>query len=207
MAWTSDTYPFVENVHLEAVQRALKFLTPDQLDIIKGQQSYVDQFQDAKSSYKHAMTGLAGSVPPESMQGCAARYTAKQKYIELAENDVRWNLRAAMQSRVAGKDTDALSQLGSVIHALEDATSPAHRCFQTWTDNESLKEKLTHLRQENEYPDDAAPNWFKSRLEGAVRYAYDLYMGKTPLPSRFFDPTSGILLLPAQYDHVIAGTP
>jgi len=206
-AWNSETYPFVENVHLLAVQNVLNFLTLDQLEIIKAQQTYVDQFQDANSSYKHAMTGIIGALPAQSSQGCAMAYPAKQKYIQLAENDVRWNLRAAMQARADGKDNDALSELGSVIHSLEDATSPAHRCFQTWTDNESWKDKLTHLRQENVYPTDGAPNWFKSRLEGAVRYAYDLYMGKAPLPPRFFDPMSGILLLPAQYDHAIPGTP
>jgi hypothetical protein len=91
--------------------------------------------------------------------------------------------------------------LGQALHALEDATSPSHRGFQTWSYDVGIWEMAQHVAKERVYPDDSTADRFQSHLEGVVQYAYDIYMEKIAIPVRFFDSGNGSLILPANYLH------
>ena len=42
--------------------------------------------------------------------------------------------------------------MGKGLHALQDATSPAHGGFQQWDGHENLGQQYSHVKQELTYP-------------------------------------------------------
>jgi hypothetical protein len=186
-AWSSKTYPLFEPVHQMAIENVLKSqISAANLEILKQQQTVVDQDQQAAQSYEHAMTGIERQGETVAQE--------KPVYEELTEDFIFKNLTAAIQARKNGAQAAAFTALGKALHPLQDATSPAHELFQTWSYDESFWDQALHIAKERTYPDNA----FKARLEAVVQYGYDIFTGKTALPNKFFD-ADGILLLPANY--------
>lgn len=191
-AWSSQGYPLFESVHQMAIENVLKIAVGNSrnLEVLKQQQLVVDarDNQTAVKSYMHAMTGV---VPQKKMLD----------FISESEGFVSSNLTNAIRSRKAGAIPAAMEALGQAIHTLEDATSPAHERFQPWKDDETWLEIAKHVAKERVYPDDGNSG-YRARLEGAVRWAYDIYLEKAPMPAQFFDPATGMLRLPLSYtDH------
>ncbi len=106
---------------------------------------------------------------------------------------IRTSLNDAIKLKKNGKLTEAIKELGKAIHALQDATSPAHEGFQPWRFNETLAAKYSHISKEGTYPskDDA----YRQRLEGSVQWAYDIYTETIPTPDSFFN-SQWLLQLP-----------
>ena len=125
-------------------------------------------------------------------------------YIIQTEAFIRTNLLQAVQARKTGDTNGAFVFLGKAMHPLEDATSPSHKPFQVWAYNEGLWEEIVHVYHERNYPDSQSDtNQVEERaeLEGAVQYAYDIFMEKTNLPAQFFNRTNALLILPPAYLH------
>lgn len=192
-AWSSKDCPLFEPVHQIAIANALKdkFTSADIL-VLQQQQTVVDEDQRPNQSFEHAMTGV------EEGQ---TEVVELPLYIAETETFIRDNLTAAIAGRRAGTPATALPPLGRALHPLEDATSPAHIGFQTWSYDESWWAMAVHVSKERVYPDDPSDRAqvaFKKALEGVVNYAYDIYMEKVPMPAQFFD-SKGNLILPAMY--------
>jgi hypothetical protein len=192
-AWTSVDGPLTDAIHQMAIDKVLASLSSSDRDILKDQQSLVDQDQEPKESAEHAMTGIDKEGLNEASQ--------KIVYIGLTEDLVEAAIRSAIQARKDNNVGRGLPILGKAIHALEDSTSPSHRGFQSWSYSFGLIAKTRHVIAERIYPNDNTVDRYQSHLEGVVEYAYDIYLEKTPMPARFFDPTTGMLLLPASYLH------
>jgi hypothetical protein len=159
-------------------------LPPQGLAALKAMQKVVDRDQRAGQSDEHAMTGVEENQDEK---------TAKPIYIGRTEKLLRDRLTDAINARKNGRPNDAYDALGKAIHALTDATSPAHRGFQVWRDNESLSEWYRHVTQENIYPSGET----RTRLEGALRWAYAIYIEKAAIPTRFFDADGNLQIPPA----------
>ena len=192
-AWSSKDFPPFEAVHQRAIENVLKdSVSPAALQILEDQQKEVDKDQKASQSFEHSMTGLEKG---QTLQ------MEKAQFIAQTEAFIRSHLTAAINARIAGSETEAFTHLGQAIHPLQDATSPAHRGFQPWSYNESIWAMTVHVAKERVYPDDASDKdqvAERATLEGATRWAFDIFMGKMALPDRFFD-SDGNLLLPASY--------
>jgi hypothetical protein len=198
-AWSSKSYPLFEPVHQMAIDNVLKkTINSHDLKVLEDEQDAVDADQAASDSFKHSMTGLDKGQ---------SEFIERPLYIQRSEEFVQENLAQAIQGRRSGSGDQALRHLGAAIHALEDATSPVHEPFQTWSYKEGKWAAATHVFKERIYPDDSAPNFYRSRLEGAVHYAYDIYVEIAPAPARFYDPLSGQLLLPPPYDLRVSNSP
>jgi hypothetical protein len=203
LAWVSqDGGPLFQNVHQMAIEKVLRprvaegKLSEDELNILKGQQHVADQaqYQVPGQSHLHSMTGIEKSSDTFAAQ--------KKVYIPRAEQYVRSNLIDSIAKRKNGSGRAAMEDLGKAIHALEDATSPAHEEFKPWRYNETWWTRFLHAKAEHAYP----TGEYQSRLEGAVLWAYDIYLEKIPMPERFFDADAagnggGRLLVPAAYLH------
>ncbi len=188
-AWSSRHLLLFEPVHQLAIEKVLSgLLSPDDLAIVELQQSIVDRDQKAAQSAEHAMTGIA---PNQDVN------VERPIFIAASEQFVRDHLGQAIQERQAGPTAAALADFGKALHPLEDATSPPHRGFQTWSDSEGWIAMAKHVNAERSYPvgDSAAEE--RRALEGVVRYAYDIYLEKIPMPDRFFDAAGNLLLPPA----------
>jgi hypothetical protein len=76
--------------------------------------------------------------------------------VEQAENDadafVRKQFEIAKNLLIQGKIEDAYFQFGIGLHTLQDATSPAHAGFQSWSDHETKTQLFNHIKQELFYP-------------------------------------------------------
>jgi RHS repeat-associated protein len=92
------------------------------------------QFQDKAHSHQHAMRN-------DPNQSVAAGATATADFVR-SQYDRAWNLLEA------GNKSAALHEFGLALHALQDATSPAHEGFQVWTGEETRWEVVQHVRQE-----------------------------------------------------------
>ncbi|CAG5010771.1 hypothetical protein DYBT9275_04810 [Dyadobacter sp. CECT 9275] len=69
-----------------------------------------------------------------------------------ADEFVRAQFARAKQLLKEGKIYDAYFEFGVGLHALQEATSPAHSGFQHWGDNVSATRVVGHVRQEMFYP-------------------------------------------------------
>ena len=191
-AWSSKDCPLFEPVHQIAIANVLKAdFSPADILVLQQQQALVDEDQKPSQSFEHAMTGV------EKGQSPAGELPV---YIAKTEAFIRTNLAAAIAARKAGS-ADAIPHLGQALHPLEDATSPAHVGFQSWSYDESWWAMAVHVSKERVYPDDSSDSAQvanKKALEGVVEYAYDIYMEKVPMPAQFFD-SKGNLILPAGY--------
>lgn len=187
-AWTSGGGPLCDDVHQDAIAKVLKPLGVSNGDLqrLEAEQSIIDKDQLANQSDEHAMTGVVH----------AAHFDAalKSTYIRRTEALLHKSFTDAIAMRVRG-NSEALTSLGAALHALEDATSPAHEGFQPWGDDFGLWEMTQHVLKERVYP----TGTYQRNLEGVVRYAYDIYIGRSPIPVMFFDPTSGLLSIPLRY--------
>jgi hypothetical protein len=195
LAWSSKSFPPCEPIHQIAIQNVLSNqISPDLIKILQDQQTVVDQDQQATNSFEHSMTGIAKAGDTTNIE--------TPIYLAETEEFIHTNLTAAIQARKAGSTNAAFVSLGKAIHPLEDATSPAHEPFQAWKYNESLWEEIRHVSKEYSYPDNQNDtNQVKERaeLEGSVQYAYDIFIGKTNMPTQFFNHTNGSLELPPAY--------
>ncbi len=190
-AWSSKDFPLFDPVHQMAIQNVLKNLvSADDLATLMNQQPVVDQDQNANQSFEHAMTGVENANQKPEVQ--------KPLYVQKTEDFVSRNLADAIAKRKAGASPAAMTALGTALHPLQDATSPVHEGFQPWSFDEGWIAATQHVSQERFYPDDSGPTGYRARLEGAVRWAYDIYMEKVPLPHQFFD-ASGKLQIPPAY--------
>lgn len=185
-AWSSRDVPMFDQIHQMAVENVLSnLLSADEVRIVQDQQMVVDQDQEPVKSYEHSMTGLvkAGDNLDNQMTN----------YIKSAEQFIRSNLLAAIEAHKATSNFFACTNLGQAIHTLTDATSPAHEGFQSWAFDESPWAKLNHVMKERLYPEEPGELKYKQALEGAVLLAYDIMVGKTALPARFFDAKGNLL--------------
>jgi len=196
-AWSSKSFPPCEAIHQMAILNVLSNQVPPNLiKVLQDQQTVVDQDQQPTNSFEHSMTGLAKAGETPKIE--------TPIYIEEAETFIHTNLAKAIQARKAGSTNDAFVCLGKALHPLEDATSPSHKPFQAWKYNEGLWEEITHVFHERSYPDNQSDtNEVEERveLEGAVQYAYDIFMEKTNMPAQFFNHTNDLLELPPVYLH------
>ena len=178
-----------------AIQNVLsRQVPPDLIKVLQDQQTVVDKDQQPTNSFEHSMTGLAAAGETTNVE--------TPIYVLETEAFVHTNLALAIQDRKAGDTNNAIVCLGKAIHPLEDATSPSHKPFQAWKYNEGLWEEIVHVFHERSYPDNQSDtNQVEERveLEGAVQYAYDIFMEKTNMPAQFFNHTNDLLELPPPY--------
>jgi hypothetical protein len=180
-AWSSKDLPLFDPIHQQAIDAVLKGVLSDgDRDILKQRQVDVDEDQEPAQSYEHAMTGV------EKGQDEAVE---KPLYIVRTEQHLHDLLGKAIRARKDGDVHMALYLLGQAIHAMEDATSPAHEFFQPWRWDESYWQIAKHVAKERSYPDDPR----RKALEDSVRWAYALYLEQTPMPVQFFDARGGLL--------------
>jgi hypothetical protein len=189
-AWTSGGGPLFESIHQTAIEHVLgsSGLRPEELQLLESEQTRIDLDQRADQSQEHSMTGV--------MHGDHYSEELRQAYITRTEILLRNNFASGIALRIAGHSSDALKSLAVALHALQDATSPAHEGFQPWSDDFGLWEMIRHALKERAYPSDGAD---KRNLEGVVLFAYDIYCSKIPAPTAFFDHATGMLLLPKVY--------
>ncbi len=156
-----------EDVHQRAIDRALSFLPSHDRAILKQAQreADADEYQTVEYSYRHAMT-------PAGM----SREEARRR----ANDFVRANLGIARCLEQKGLHDQALSYLGLAIHAIQDATSPAHAGFREYAGGQA--EIIEHVFEENFDP---GPG---SQLDKATARAYGYFTGSIPLPNDFFTP-------------------
>ncbi|KAB1230975.1 RHS repeat-associated core domain-containing protein [Chryseobacterium viscerum] len=120
-----------------------------------------DQFQTGAYSYRHAMRNSNET---------------KAQAMKKADEFVRAQFTKARQLLAKGKTYDAYYQFALGLHILQDATSPAHGGFQTWTGNESLKQEVGHVKQELFYPGT------NSNLQKVTNYYLNLFQNGGDLP-------------------------
>jgi hypothetical protein len=187
-AWTSAKGPWSDDIHQMAIDRVLGNLLSDaSRQILKDDQTLIDKDQSAEQSAEHSMTGMTGDGQVEATQRAA--------YIAKTEQLLALNFKAAIDSRKAGNEPQAMHALARTLHALEDATSPAHSGFQVWSSNFGLWEMAMHVFKERSYPSDDGTHNYKTKLEAAVLYAYNLYLEKTPPPAHFFSGDGCLLTI------------
>ena len=194
-AWTSVKGPLTDAIHQQAIDLVLSKTPMSAADriILDNQQSLVDKDQEPEQSAEHAMTGITMAGQDEAKE--------RTTYIGQTEELLHNSLVAAINARKANDSADALPALGKAIHILEDSTSPAHRGFQVWSYNFGVWEMARHVLNERVYPDDSTAERYQSHLEGAVQYAYDIYMEHIAIPAQFFSSTDGSLIIPVSYLH------
>ena len=155
-----------KTVHQESINRALKFLSESDRKILRDQQVVADKDQSIEGSFKHAMRA------PNQTVNEARR---------LANQFIRVEIRAAQCLESQGEHREAFIRLGNAIHALQDATSPAHIGFQIWRGTGHLIDAKKHTDRENYDPGQ------NSTLDTATKKAYDYFKGSVPLPKDFFE--------------------
>lgn len=194
-AWSSRSAPFFQLVHQRAIAAALEGrIGADALKLLQDQQAVVDEDQEPIQSAAHAMTGIENGHDEK---------TERPNYIRKSEEFVRERLQKAIDANRTGDTVAAFTWLGKAIHPLTDSSSPVHRGFQTWRYDESYWSITRHVFAERVYPTGGAygssTDGLRARLEGSVRWAYDIFTGTAPFPPSFFDPGDGRLLLPSKY--------
>jgi len=192
-AWASAAGPLTDAIHQKAIDNVLKSMSASDRKILKDQQSLVDKDQDPDQSAKHAMTGITQASQNEAAQRII--------YIALSEDLIHKAMLLAINARKSNNINIALPALGEVIHALEDASSPSHRGFKIWSYQFGIWEMARHVLKERVYPNDGTADRYQSHLEGAVQYAYDIYMETVAIPVHCFDPINGRVILPPSYLH------
>ena len=96
---------------------------------------------------------------------------------DVADKWVRTLFEAAKTLLSNGNTDAAYFTFGVGLHALQDATSPAHAGFQLWTGNESRLQQLVHVWKERNYP---GPS---SNLQKVTQQYLDWFQhSNSPLP-------------------------
>jgi RHS repeat-associated protein len=120
-----------------------------------------DEWQTVPNSHRHAMT-----------PGDESKTDARRK----ANDFVRDNLEKA---RNATSPADKMKYLAYAMHAMQDATSPAHAGFRKYYGGK--RELASHVWEELFDPGAG------SNLDKATEMAYKYYKGDLPMPKDFFD--------------------
>ncbi len=120
-----------------------------------------DQFQTGAYSYRHGMRNSDET---------------KAQAMSKADAFVRAQFMKAKQLLADGKTHDAYFEFAIGLHALQDATSPAHGGFQMWSGNESLAEEIKHVKQEIFYPGT------NSNLQKVTNYYLNWFQNGGQLP-------------------------
>ena len=115
--------------------KAKKFI----LDILNRATKWADEseHQGGESDYMHAMRNSNQTV---------------EQARDLADKWVRTLFERAKKLLSDGKTEAAYFTFGVGLHALQDATSPAHAGFQLWTGNEEILQQISHVLKERNYP-------------------------------------------------------
>lgn len=119
------------------------------------------QFQTPEFSYRHAMRN--GDQTPEQAKKDADAFV-RERY--------KW----ARHEFDKGNKEKAFFILGVALHAIQDATSPAHGGFQEWTGEESDMDEVNHVVQEYSYPG------INSNLQKVTNDFLELFFSKKDLP-------------------------
>jgi hypothetical protein len=189
-AWSSKDILLFSPVHQDAISRVLgPLLSPADISALRDAQVAADQDQSAAHSHLHAMTGVVKAEDKPDKP--------RADYIRNAEAALREDLGLAIAAHRQGDGPTAMAKLGAALHILTDATSPTHRGFQPWSYDETIWQKASHVFAERLTPSDTSPAGDRARLDAAVRWGYDLYTERAPMPARFFAPDSGMLELPS----------
>jgi len=136
-----------------------------ELDELNAGTEYADSdpFQTGANSYRHAMRNSNQTVAQ-----------AKNE----ADAFVRKQFALAKQLKAEGKVAEAYYQFAIGLHALQDATSPAHAGFQLWSDHPSATQVYNHVKQELFYPGE------NSNLQKVTNQYLDWFQkSNAPLPS------------------------
>jgi len=112
--WSEDIHNHIINM---AFSSGNYRLSNDLKDVLKQASAYVDTFQDTKESYLHSMSSSIYS-PSEA-----------EKFTSYFVNAKVGEFKKLMAEGIA---ESAYFSLGEAMHALMDATSPAHEGFQKW---------------------------------------------------------------------------
>ena len=129
-----------------------------------------EEFQDGPNAYRHAMRN--GDVNPDGTKQTVEE--AKTK----ADAFVRAQFTLAQKLLAEGKTAEAYKQFGIGLHVLQDATSPAHAGFQSWSSNESWASQKWHSFSERTFPG------VNSNLQNVTTLAIEWFEnGKIPFPS------------------------
>jgi hypothetical protein len=185
--WSSKDLPLFEPVHQKAIEKVLRYeISKEELEILQHQQEVADAKENQKND----------SQPTHAMAGKGMDRT---EAISKANLSVKTNLTQALDKNNRQRFID----LGNAIHTLQDASSPAHGGFQIWDNDGPFADHVDHVLLENAYPErnayGAKTEYLKMQLEGATRWAYEIFTKKEPMPENFFDPETGELLLPKRY--------
>lgn len=121
------------------------------------------EWQTVEMSHRHAMT---------------PRYENRRVARRKANEFVRGNLVAAQNAARRNDWKEAMTRLGFAMHAMQDATSPAHANFRVY--HGGTIELLAHINEENFDPGAG------SNLDNATKLAYLYFLGNVPMPSDFF---------------------
>ena len=158
--WPTRVLP----THQESANRVLRDrISPYELELLQDGLYHADdhETQGVGDSYKHAMT-------PGGQSKTEARRDA---------NDwVRDNINKARNSRSI---EDSMKYLSNAMHAMQDATSPAHANFRKYYGGRM--ELYLHIFQEFFDPMEG------SNLDRATDLAYKYYTGELPMPRDFFE--------------------
>lgn len=159
------------NVHQRAVGRALfNKLPASDIRMLQDAVKEADnaEYQTKEMSHRHAMT-QEGLTKPQARK--------------MANDFVRSELETARRFQAAGNRPEALRHLGFAMHAMQDATSPAHQGFQVYHGDHGaipLAKLGVHVVEELHDP---GP---KSNLDKATEKAYKYFTGELPMPKDFF---------------------
>jgi RHS repeat-associated protein len=168
-----------KNVHGMAIQKTLRGRMPEHvLQKLVDIQKVIDKDQRNETQYQHAMRSDG--------------YNTEQAAF-LADLHIKKMITIAQ--KIPGDMR--IFALGSAIHTAQDSTSPAHEGFQYWGKTTTLSQQIDHIDQENTYPS----GMYQKRLEGATRWIYDIFEGRSEMPAHFFDMQNPSLplMIPEQY--------
>ena len=152
------------DTHQESARRVLNDrLTPEELKMLTDgiYEADNDEYQTVPNSHRHAMT-----------PGDESKTDARKK----ANDFVRDMLNKA---RNATSVADAMKYLSYAMHAMQDATSPAHAGFRKYYGGK--RELAGHVWEELFDPGAG------SNLDKATEMAYKYYKGELPMPKDFFE--------------------
>ncbi|QDK24726.1 hypothetical protein FHG67_07215 [Leptospira weilii] len=192
--WSSkEIFDMFEPIHQDAVGNVLTGKTLKSLiEKIQNQQVIIDELQGDEDLHKHANTPKGGDKAHEiaNAEAFVQENLTKAKAIIQEKG---WN-------RLSANDINNLGEaMGNVIHVLTDATSPSHQGFQEF-DNHSWNKyfkALEHVSKERFYPIEGSLE--RAKLEGSVKWVFDIVTGNTKTPEKFFNSESGYLNLPNKY--------
>jgi RHS repeat-associated protein len=158
-------------VHQQSIDRALPGVSASRREGLKVAVEEADsaEFQTSQMAFRHGMRG------PGETEGRARSE---------ANAFIRSEIEQAQNYEKMGADADAMAHLGLAMHALQDATSPAHEGFQEWrTEWNSYASLHAEIHGSKERKPDAEQ---RGRLDRATRDSWDYFTGKKEMPADFF---------------------